>query len=87
MYTFIFSKKAEKSFKKQNLLFQKRLIQKLKNLKDVDNIFVYLSKLENMLPATHRLRIWDIRVILEQDKGNPNTFIILKCWKRWDIYK
>ena len=87
MYNFIFTKKAEKDFKKQDFLFQKRLIEKLKILKFVDDISIYISKLENMLPATHRLRIWEIRVILEKDKMDDNNYIILKFWKRGDIYK
>ena len=57
MYSFTFTKKSEKLFRKQDALFKKRLVNKLTLLKTVDDIFQYLTRLENMEPYTHRLRI------------------------------
>ncbi len=87
MYTFIFTKKAEKKFQKADKIFQRRLLDKLRFLKDSENLSHFISKLENMPPYTHRIRIWDIRVLLAQDSDNGNIFLILNFWKRGDIYK
>ena len=85
MYTFIFTKHWEKEFKKLSKENQSRVLKKLKNLKEVENIYIFLKQLENFQPYTHRLRIWDIRVLLK--KKDKNTFYILNVWNRWDIYK
>jgi len=87
MYSFTFYKNSKKIFDKLDVKFQNQLIEKLKFLKTVDDIFIYLQKLKNMLPATHRLRLWKMRVIFEQDKDNENHFYVSKIWKRGDIYK
>jgi len=86
MYKFIFTKNWKKSFDKLENNYQDRIIKKLTSIKQSDDIFVYLKKIENLLPATHRLRVWNIRVILEFDKINM-SFYVLDVWKRWDIYK
>jgi len=86
MYKFIFTKNWKKYFDKLEKQSKDRIIKKLISIKEVDDIFVYLKKLENLLPATHRLRVWNIRVILEFDKINK-SFYILDVWNRWDIYK
>jgi len=86
MYKFIFTKNWKKYFDKLEKQSKDRIIKKLISIKEVDDIFVYFKKLENLLPATHRLRVWNIRVILEFDKINK-SFYILDVWNRWDIYK
>ncbi len=87
MYSFTFTKKSEKLLNKQEEQFKKRLINKLSLLKSVEDIFLYISKLENMSPYTHRLRIWDMRVLLMLNPDNEKNFYVLHFWKRWDIYK
>jgi len=86
MYSFTFTKKAEKKFRKMDSIFQKRLIEKLKFLKEAEDIFNYFWKLENLPPYTHRLRIWDMRILFTQNENDLNNFYIVELWKRWDIY-
>jgi len=85
MYIFVFTKNWEKEFKKLSKEDQNRIIKKLKNLKTVENIYYFLKKLENFQPYTHRLRVWNIRLLLK--KENETTFYVLNVWYRWDIYK
>ncbi|MDQ7009111.1 MAG: type II toxin-antitoxin system RelE/ParE family toxin [Candidatus Gracilibacteria bacterium] len=86
MYKFIFTKNGKKSFDKLENNYQDRVIKKLTSLKESEDIFVYLKKLENLLPATHRLRVGNIRIILEFDKTN-RSFYVLDAGNRGDIYK
>lgn len=85
MYSFIFTKIWEKEFLKLDTLSQNRVIKKLQLLKESDDINHYLKTLVNFTPATHRLRIWSIRVILQ--KTDETTFYILDIGYRWNIYK
>lgn len=87
MNTFIFTKKSEKLFKKLSIINQERIINKLSFLKDVEDISIFLNPLENMLPATHRLRVWSLRLILEKDSKKSNIFYIIDLGNRWEIYK
>ena len=83
---FIFNKLSSKKFSKLSENNQNRIIEKLEFLKKLENIFFYLKKLENFYPATHRIRVWSIRLVLEYDK-EIDSFYILDVWNRWDIYK
>gem|GEM_PF-6224351 len=57
MYKFIFTKYSEKQFIKLDKNTQDRVKTKLKSLKEVDDINVYIKVLHDLHPATHRLRI------------------------------
>jgi mRNA-degrading endonuclease RelE of RelBE toxin-antitoxin system len=57
MNIFIFSKKAEKDFLKLEKKDQKRILEKLKELKNHINLISILKKVIDLEPATHRLRI------------------------------
>jgi len=85
MNNFIFTKNWEKAFLNLDKSEQERVIKKLKLFKDNLILINNLKSLTNMLPATHRLRIWSIRVIVQ--KIDENTYYILDIWYRWDIYK
>lgn len=85
MYKFIFTKSWEKEFLKLWSQDKDRVINKLKILTSNSNLNHNFKLLTDMLPATHRLRIWNIRVILE--KIDDTTFHILDIWYRWNIYK
>lgn len=85
MNKFIFTKKWKKEFNKLDKKYQNRIINKLSFLKNHENLLLVLKSLENFNPATHRLRIWDIRVILQ--KINDNEYHVIDLWHRWSIYK
>lgn len=85
MNSFIFTKNWEKEFLKLWNLDQERVLKKLKILKGNLSFWNNLKSLTDMFPATHRLRIWSIKVILQ--KYDENTYHILDIWYRWDIYK
>ena len=85
MNNFIFTIKGKKQFDKLDDINQLRIINKLKFLKNHLNLSWVLKNLENFSPATHRLRVWNLRVILE--KIDNETFKILNVWNIWDIYK
>lgn len=86
MNEFVFTKKAEKSFLKLPGSVQSRVVGKLKDLKNHEDIFSILKRLYHLEPATHRLRIGSYRLILEQ-KGQGTTFWILDVGDRKNIYK
>ena len=81
---FIFTKKSENLFNKLDNIYKERIFDKLKYIKKQDNIFDYIKNLENMLPATHRIRVWKLRLICKKENNN---FIIINLWNRGDIYK
>lgn len=85
MYSFVFTKKWEKEFLKLSSMDKERIIKKLRYLKtNLDNSN-NIKSLIDMNPATHRIKIWSIRIILQ--KIDDFTFHILDIWYRWDIYK
>lgn len=57
----------------------------MKLLKTYDDLNLILKSLEWFHPATHRLRVWNLRVILK--KISDSEFYIIDVWNRWDIYK
>jgi len=85
MNIFIFSKKAEKDFLKLEKNDQKRVLEKLKELKNHINLISVLKKVVDLEPATHRLRIWKLRLIWEFNY-DKNEFFILKVWDRKNVY-
>lgn len=84
MYSFIFTKNSKKEFEKINNLDRERIIKKLSEFKRVENIYDFLKSVYNLEPATHRLRIWNYRLLLFIENDNV---IILKIWHRKEIYK
>jgi len=85
MYNFIFTKIWKREFDKLTNIDKSRIIKKLKFLKEKLDTSNTLKPLNNFLPATHRLRIWNIRIILQ--KVDNDNFYILDLWYRGDIYK
>ncbi len=85
MYNFIFTKIWKREFDKLTNIDKSRIIKKLKFLKEKLDTSNALKPLNNFLPATHRLRIWNIRIILQ--KVDNDNFYILDIWYRGDIYK
>ncbi len=84
MYNFIFTKYSEKQFlalEKQN---QERIKQKLSYFKHLESINDYLKVVYNLKPATHRLRIWNYRLLLEVQS---DSIIIYKIAHRKKVYK
>jgi len=89
MIKFTFTQKAKAKFKKFNFLEQKRIIEKLTDLKNHKNIFTILKKLTLFKYATHRLRIGQYRALLflsENDKTNIE-FLVVDIGHRKDIYR
>ena len=85
MNNFIFTKKWLKEYNKLAISNQKRIFNKLTFLKNHDNINLILKNLEWFFPVTHRLRVWNLRIILE--KKEDNLYYIIDIWNRCDIYK
>lgn len=84
MYNFIFTKNSKKEFEKINVQDRERIINKLIEMKKVENIYDFLKWVYNLEPATHRLRIWNFRILLLVEDKN---ILILKIWHRKEIYK
>ena len=72
MNVFVFSVAAQKIFKNLEPGVQKRIREKLVFLKTHPNLSGILHPLLHVEPATHRLRIGDYRLILEQK--SPGKF-------------
>ena len=85
MYSFIFTSYGKKVFQKLSSYDQDRILNKLRFFKQVPDIFVYAEKLVNFPWATHRLRVWDMRIILSQK--SKREFYVADIWYRGDIYK
>lgn len=84
MNKFIFTKKSEKEFLFLDKEIQNRVLKKLLFLKNIEDLSAFLKVLVNFSPATHRLRVWNYRLILKKEDTN---YIILSIWIRWSIYK
>jgi mRNA-degrading endonuclease RelE of RelBE toxin-antitoxin system len=84
MYRFVFTKYWKKTLDNLSTVSKERIIKKLKSLKSVENINQYLKIVHNLEPATHRMRIWNYRILLNINWKDIN---ILKIWNRWNIYK
>lgn len=89
MIAFIFTKQTQKAFSKLSKSVQKRVIEKLEELRTHDDILSILKRLINFEPATHRLRIGDYRLILAlRDQTEKDfEFYVLDIGHRKDIYR
>jgi len=57
MYSFLFTKVAEKQFQDIEKATKERILEKLKFFKNTENISPFLKKVQELGPATHRLRV------------------------------
>jgi len=80
---FIFSKYSQKLLSKLNEDKQHQIISKLKEIRETWN-FGNIKTIKSLKNATHRLRIWEYRLLLLKEK---ESFFIVKLWHRKDIYK
>ncbi len=89
MVSFVFTKYAEKGFRKLPVSVQKRILDKLKLLKGHPDIFSVAKVLHDLKPATHRLRVGSYRLILElkEQKKGQIIFWILKAEHRRNVYR
>jgi mRNA-degrading endonuclease RelE of RelBE toxin-antitoxin system len=85
MPDFVFTKTAKKNFLKFDPSLQKRIEEKLVTLKNHPAFFSLLEPLQNMAPATHRLRIGDYRFFIEQ--LSEDLYVILKVGHRRNVYQ
>ena len=85
MRSFIFTKNWKKTFSKLSTYNQEKCLLKLKKFKDSDIFFSNMKSIENLYPSTHRIRVWDIRMLIK--KIDDDTYEVIKVWCRWDIYK
>jgi mRNA-degrading endonuclease RelE of RelBE toxin-antitoxin system len=88
MHSFYFTQSGKRSFLKLSKSLQKRIIEKLKELKKHPDILSILKQLRGFEPATHRLRIGNYRLILELKKQMSShcEFWVLDVGHRKDIY-
>lgn len=89
MVHFIFTKHAERTFYRLSKNIQKRILEKLKEVKKHDDILSILKRLHHFEPATYRMRIGFYRLILElkNQNGDEFEFWILDIGHRKDIYR
>jgi len=89
MVTFVFSKFAEKRFKRLGHAEQQRVIAKLQELKIHPDIVFILKPLHGFNSATHRLRIGNYRLIIQfiQQTFEQIELFILDIGHRRDIYQ
>lgn len=85
MYRFIFSDEGKGRFESLSSQDQQRIRKKLEHYKSVPHIEPYLKWLTNFKDATHRVRVWDMRVVLE--RISDTDFKVINVWHRGDIYK
>ncbi|MEK7528764.1 MAG: type II toxin-antitoxin system RelE/ParE family toxin [Patescibacteria group bacterium] len=89
MVTFAFTQKAKKVFYKLPQTIQERVLEKLKELKNNDDILSVVKRLSDFKYATHRLRIGMYRLILQLKEHTSDyvEFWIVDIGHRKDIYK
>ena len=85
MPTFRFTKYAAKKLRKLDTIIQKRILGKLEELKDRDDVHAIVAPLQDVYPATHRLRMGDYRLVLKQD--GEGKFIVVDVGHRSSIYR
>jgi mRNA interferase RelE/StbE len=85
MRNFVFTKYAEKQFLQLEISLQKRIFQKLQELKHMKNTALFLKPLKSFQYASHRIRIGDYRLIVNV-LDNSEKIIILKVGHRKNIY-
>ena len=84
MHTFKFTKSSKKQFNKINCDDREKIIKKFKVLSENFSINNNLKVVYNLPPSTHRMRIWNYRLLVKLDCDN--IVIILKIGHRRDIY-
>ena len=86
---FVFTNRCLQQFQGLEPKQQHRIRQKLAGLTGHPDLFSVLMQLKGYEPATHRLRIGNLRVILRFQGGQRGvrTFIIIKVAPRRDIYR
>lgn len=88
MAKFYFTKNSKKEFEKLSLELRTRIKRKLEYLGAHEDVFKVLKSIEELPPATHRLRVGDYRLLLEITKKTKayEEFDILKVGHRREIY-
>ena len=82
---FIFTKSAEKKFRRMERKAQEHVRLKLREMRSHEHVDAVLKRLTNLEPATHRLRIGQYRVILQ--RMSEHEFHVLDIGNRSDIYR
>lgn len=88
MIIFSSTKQFDKTFETLNQVDQNRIIEKLQYLKTHPDILTVMKKVHDLKPATHRLRIGNLRILLKMISENKNDtrILLLKVGHRRDIY-
>ena len=76
--------KAEGELQKLEPQLQKRIAQKLRYFFEAENPMKFAKPLTDMYPATHRFRIWKLRVKFFRKEG---TFYITHIEFRDKVYR
>ena len=84
MPTFAFSKHAKRKFHKLDSQTQRRILEKMAELKANDD-FRSMNTIKDAPPATHRLRVGDYRLVLVQ--GESSSFLVIDVDHRSRIYR
>ena len=83
--SFVFTRFAQKKFLRLENDVQKRVREKLGELKDHEVLGAALKPLINFDAATHRLRIGDYRLILQ--RTTDREYLVIDIGHRRDVYK
>ncbi len=86
---FVFTNQCLQQFQSLEPKQQNRIRQKLDSLTGHPDLFSVLLQLKGYEPASHRLRIGNLRAILrfQAERRGVRTFIIIKVAPRRDIYR
>jgi mRNA-degrading endonuclease RelE of RelBE toxin-antitoxin system len=89
MVKFIFNKDSKRKFFDLEPAIQERVRQKLIFLKNHPNIYSVLVKVESIKNVTHRLRIGNIRLLLNQISFRKTDveFFVVDIGHRREIYR
>jgi len=89
MNSFVFTEYAKKRFLKLNSSDRERVLLKLEFLKGASGVVALMRKLRDFEPATHRLRVGNLRLILKMEVVRDGwcEFVILDIGHRRNIYK
>ncbi len=83
-YTFTFTNKAKKEFLKLESNVQRLIRIKLTTLKNQPDLVQKTKTVQDLLPATHRLRISNYRLLINFEK---EKVIIYRVGHRREVYK
>jgi mRNA-degrading endonuclease RelE of RelBE toxin-antitoxin system len=86
MIVFKFTNFAEKELRCLDNSVQTRVLKKLNILKDPKILELNLKVVVNLMPATHRLRVGNHRLLIEYNRSK-NVCLILSVGHRNRIYK